>query len=109
MNTFQVEELVSHRYIVVGIDQPYTAGYVVFPDGRQVAGLTRDELAPLIRQSYSPIERAPMLNGRVFEDGIISYLTQDAIFTLAQLAALNQADPNGILTDIPLLTPIAPR
>jgi hypothetical protein len=98
MNTFQVEELVSHGYIVVAIDQPYTAGYVLFPDGRQVAGLTRDELAPLIRQSYSPVERAPMLNGQAFEDGIIPYLTQDASFTLDQLATLNQADPNGILT-----------
>src|SRR5918995_2430606 len=98
MNTFQVEELVSHGYIVAAIDQPYTAGYVVFPDGRQATGLTRDELAPLIRQSYSPVERAPMLNGRAFEDGIVPYLTQDASFTLDQLAALNQADPNGILT-----------
>jgi hypothetical protein len=98
MNTFQVEELVSHGYIVAAIDQPYTAGYVVFPDGRQVDGLTRDELAPLIRQGYSPVERAPRLNGRAFEDGIIPYLTQDAIFTLDRLAALNQADPNSILT-----------
>jgi Platelet-activating factor acetylhydrolase, isoform II len=98
MNTFQVEELVSHGYIVAAIDQPYTAGYVVFPDGHQVDGLTRDELAPLIRQSYSPVERAPRLNGRALENGIIPYLTQDAIFTLDQLAALNQADPNGILT-----------
>src|SRR5215217_668112 len=97
-STFQVEELVSHGYIVVAIDQPYTAGYVVFPDGRQVAGWTRDELAALILQSYRPVERAPILNGRVFEDGIIPYLAQDAIFTLDQLAALNQADPNGILT-----------
>src|SRR5215203_2619464 len=98
MNTFLVEELVSHGYIVAAIDQPYTAGYVVFPDGRQVAGLTRDELAPLIRQSYSPVEKAPRLNDRVFEDGIIPYLTQDAIFTPDQLAALNQVDPSGILT-----------
>src|SRR5215217_6998086 len=98
MNTFQVEELVSHGYIVAAIDQPYTAGYVVFPDGRRVDGLTRDELEGLVRQSYSPVERAPILNGRAFEDGIVPYLTQDAGFTLDQLAALNQADPNGVLT-----------
>ena len=30
-NTFQVEELVSHGYIVVGIDQPYVAGGVSLP------------------------------------------------------------------------------
>ena len=37
MNTFQVEALVSHGYIVAAIDQPYTAAAVVFPDGRQWA------------------------------------------------------------------------
>jgi hypothetical protein len=36
-NTFQVQELVSHGYIVAAIDQPYAAARVVFPDGRQVA------------------------------------------------------------------------
>lgn len=35
-NTFQVEELVSHGYIVVGIDHTYDAAAVVFPDGRTV-------------------------------------------------------------------------
>jgi len=34
MNTFQVEALVSHGYIVAAIDQPYAAASVVFPDGR---------------------------------------------------------------------------
>ena len=33
-NTFQVEELVSQGYIVVGIDHPYSSSRVVFPDGR---------------------------------------------------------------------------
>jgi predicted dienelactone hydrolase len=33
-NTFQVEELVSQGYIVVGIDHPYSCSRVVFPDGR---------------------------------------------------------------------------
>jgi predicted dienelactone hydrolase len=78
-NTLQVEELVSHGYIVAAIDQPYAASGVVFPDGR----LTPFDTRMLDRQ---------------FENGIITYLAQDAIFTLDQLTALNQADPNGILT-----------
>jgi predicted dienelactone hydrolase len=78
-NTFQVEELVSHGYIVAAIDHPYVASGVVFPDGRRAAFDTR------------------MLD-RTFEDGTIPYLTQDAIFTLDRLTALNHADPNGILT-----------
>lgn len=97
-NTFQVEELVSHGYIVAAIDQPYTAAKVVFPDGHQATGLSLDELGPLIRQSYSPTETAPILNGRAFNDGIAPYLAHDVRFTLDQLAALDKADPHGILT-----------
>ncbi|MEA2702522.1 MAG: hypothetical protein QOD63_467 [Actinomycetota bacterium] len=98
MNTFQVEELVSHGYVVVAIDQPYTAAAVVFPDGHEVAGLTLDQMKPLIRQSYSPAAQPPTLQGRTFEDGIISYLAQDVVFTLDQLTAINETDSNGILT-----------
>jgi predicted dienelactone hydrolase len=96
MNTFQVEELVSHGYIVASIDQPGGAAVVVFPDGRQLTG-DRQTLE-LIHQSITPVEPAPTLNGRTFKEGIIPYFAQDAIFTLDQLTALNQADPNGILT-----------
>jgi predicted dienelactone hydrolase len=98
MNTYQVEELVSHGYIVAAIDQPYAAAAVVFPDGRQVVGWDRAHLAPLVTQSISPVEHAPMLNGRALKDGIVPYLAQDVIFTLNRLDALDQADPNGILT-----------
>ena len=98
MNTFQVEALVSHGYIVAAVDQPYTVASVVFPDGHQATGLSLDQMKPLIRQSYSPAEKAPTLHGRTFKDGIITYLAQDVIFTLDQLTTLNQADSNGILT-----------
>jgi predicted dienelactone hydrolase len=57
MNTFQVEHLVSHGYIVAAIDQPYTAASVVFPDGHQLPGLSLDKMIPLIHQSYSPPKR----------------------------------------------------
>ena len=98
MNTFQVEALVAHGYIVAAIDQPYVAAAVVFPDGRQVAGLSKDQMNGLIQQSISPTEPTPQLNGRLFPDGIIPYLAHDAIFTLDQLTTLNHDDPNGILT-----------
>ncbi len=98
MNTFQVEELVSHGYVVAAIDQPYTAAEVVFPDGRQVAGLSKDQTNALIQQSLKRDETAPTLNGRALKDGIVPYLAQDASFTLDQLTALNQANPNDILT-----------
>lgn len=98
MNTFQVEELVSHGYIVVGIDQPGAAATVVFPDGHQIVGLSKAQMEPLTQQSASPAETAPLLNGRAFKDGIIPYFAQDVSFTLDQLAAINAADPKTILT-----------
>lgn len=98
MNTFLVEELVSHGYVVVAIDQPYTATDVVFPDGRQAEGLPFDKTKPLARQSFLPAERAPTLNGRTFQEGIVPYLAQDVSFALDRLAVFNQADPKGILS-----------
>nr|MDQ2905919.1 carboxylic ester hydrolase [Chloroflexota bacterium] len=97
--TFQIEELVSHGYIIVGIDQPGAAATVVFPDGHQIAitGLFT-QIQSLINQSLSPAEKAPQLNGQTFKDGIIPYFAQDVSFTLDQLAALNTTDPKGILT-----------
>lgn len=97
-NTFQVEALASHGYIVVGIDQPYAAAMVTFPDGRQILGWTRDQMQPLIQQSLSPVTPAPTVNGQALTNGIIPYFAQDVSFTLDQLTALNRADPNGILT-----------
>lgn len=46
MNTFLVEELVSHGNIVVAIDQPGVAANVVFPDGRQSPGLACRSFRP---------------------------------------------------------------
>lgn len=98
MNTYQVEHLVSHGYVVAAIDQPYAAAAVVFPDGRQVTGLGKPKMWPLLQQSLSPAEPAPDLNGQTFAEGIVPYLAQDAVFTLDQLTALNRSDPNGSLT-----------
>ncbi len=86
-NTFQIEELVSHGYIVAAIDQPYASSGVVFPDGRLV---TMDP------RMFDPARPGhPEFLDRA---GVIPYLAQDVSFTLDQLAALNQADPNGVLT-----------
>jgi predicted dienelactone hydrolase len=98
MNTFQVEELVSHGYIVVGLDQPGIAASVVFPDGHQIAGLSKPQMAPLYNQSLSPAKDAPQWNGQTFKDGIIPYFARDISFTLDQLAVLNTRDPQGLLT-----------
>jgi pimeloyl-ACP methyl ester carboxylesterase len=98
MNTFQVEELVSQGYIVVGIDQPGAAAMVVFPDGHEIAGLSKAEMEPLTQQSVSPSEKAPLLNGQEFRDGNIPYFAQDVSFALDQLDSINNTDPQGSLT-----------
>lgn len=100
MNTFQVEELVSHGYIVVGIDQPGAAATVVFPDGHQInVPSVNNVMQPLIHQSFSPSETIPQLNGQAMPIGIIPYFAQDVSFTLDQLDSINTTDPKNILTD----------
>ena len=98
MNTFQVQELVSHGYVVAGIDQPYVAASVQFPDGHHVVGLTKAQLEPFTQQSLAPAATAPILHGRPLPQGTIPYLAHDVSFTLDRLAALDDRDPLGILT-----------
>jgi predicted dienelactone hydrolase len=98
VNTFQIEELVSHGYIVVGLDQPGIAPAMRFSDGRQIPGWSRDQIIPLIMQSVESQPKVPTLYGKALPDGIIPYFAQDASFTLDQLAQLNKSDPKHILT-----------
>ena len=100
MNTFQVEYLVSRGYVVVAIDQPYIAATVVFPDGRKIAGLSKDQMNPLIQQSIVAEKQAPSLHGVTFEAGIIPYFAQDVGFVLDQLSVLNRDDPNRMLNTL---------
>lgn len=85
-NTFEVEELVSHGYVVAGIDHPRAAREVVFPDGRRV------EFDPKL------IDVPRFMTDPGYADGIFNYLGQDVSFALDQIAALNNTDPDGILS-----------
>lgn len=98
MNTFQVEELVSHGYVVAAIDHPYAAACVVFPDGRHVGGWPVARMKELIAPSLETVEQPPVVNGHVLADGIIPYFVEDVRTVLAELAKWNESDPNGILT-----------
>ncbi len=72
--TAQIEELVSHGYVVASINHPYIAGWTVFPDGRVVT-------IKLWLMSTS------------FQDAAPEYGAQDQMFVLDQLEMLNQAPP----------------
>lgn len=99
INTFQVEELASHGYIVVAVDQPGAAANVVFPDRHEAVGVPVLQLQALIRPSHLSGATAPALQGRALAaSSIVPFLTQDIAFALDQLAVLNQADPNKVLT-----------
>lgn len=85
-NTRQIEELVSHGYVVVAVDHPYAAAGVVFPDGRVVA------IDPSMTGSAVDREEGAAMDARH------PYFARDIVFTLDQLTAIDRADPHGVLT-----------
>lgn len=78
-----IEELVSHGYIVVGMDHPYTSAKVTFPDGRSVL--------------YVP-DPAYDTSAELYEHNVegVGIRAADASFVLDTLTAWNEADPNGL-------------
>lgn len=82
-NTFQIEELVSHGYVVASIDHAYSAIATVFPDGRTVS---------FSNQGPEPDD----LDG---SDRLVSEVwVKDARFVLDQLTKLNDADSGELLS-----------
>jgi predicted dienelactone hydrolase len=91
---FWIEELVSHGYVVVTLDQPGTAAAFVWTDGAKVPLADKavfDRYMPLAL-SVEP-DPTPEMNGVPLPGGIIPFLADDLSFTLDQLRALNQVDP----------------
>lgn len=87
MNTFLVEELASHGYMVVGVNHTYSSAASVFPDGRVArfqAGLLNDDMP------FSEYSRAA--------DQLVEVWAADLRFVLDQVTQLNQEDPQGLLT-----------
>ena len=96
VSTFQVQELASHGYVVVALDQPGASGAVTLADGRVVPGIgAKPVFDPLLYQGIEPRDPAPTLHGRPLPDGIAAQLAQDVSFALDQLAAWATA-PDGL-------------
>ncbi|WP_235439891.1 alpha/beta hydrolase family protein [Paenibacillus sp. DMB20] len=78
-----IEELVSHGYVVVGIDHPYTSAKVTFPDGRSIF--------------YEPAPEFPT-SAELYESNIkgVGIRAADARFVLDTLTEWNAKDPNGL-------------
>ncbi|MFF2886003.1 acetylhydrolase [Paenibacillus sp. NPDC057967] len=79
-NTFQIEHLVSHGYIVVGIDHTYNSTISIFPDGR---------IVHFVPQESNTIDYLDRLN-----EGWV----EDARFVLDQVEELASNDPNQRFT-----------
>ncbi len=79
-NTFQVEELASHGYIVIGIDHSYVSTGTVFPDGRVAAAHRLDHFT---KKGLKPV---------------LDEWVADARFALDQLSRINADDPEGMFT-----------
>lgn len=73
----QVEELVSHGFIVVSLDQPGVIGSALLSDGTRIPYRGGSVLKPLIDQSIEPQREAPRLDGTPFPVGLASYLAAD--------------------------------
>jgi len=83
-NTFQVEELVSQGYIVVGIDHPYSSSRVVFPDGRVAYSLPWVDTSSQAAYEASSRKVAAMLDDHV----------ADARFVLDEMERWNRPGSN---------------
>ena len=97
INTFQIQELVSQGYIVVGIDCPIAVALATFPDGSTLKSLPRTLIDPMLNESLT--EENPLLNynGKTFEGGLIAYFAKDVSRVIDFLTALNTNDPNHLL------------
>lgn len=84
-NTYLVEHLVSHGYVVAAADHTYASAFTVFPDGR-VALFNPDVLGTVPEEFDQAAAQ------------LVDTWASDVRFVLDRLTALNAADPDGRLT-----------
>ena len=87
---FQVEELASHGYVVVGMDHPYGSKVTVFPDGREI----KSTLGDWMDFSSDEAEKA----SRRIAETQLKVRVGDARFVLDTLEDLDRNDQAGIFT-----------
>jgi dienelactone hydrolase len=89
-NTFQIQELASHGYIVVAMDHPYGTDITVFPDGR----IARTKLG--VGEDYSSQEAFEHFVREAEQQ--VKVRAEDARFVIDKLEEFNRQDPEGLLT-----------
>jgi hypothetical protein len=91
-----VEDLASHGYVVIGLDQPGTAACTVLPDGTRVRAIDKAELDPLMPRAVQADPEghdSPALRREVMPDGIIPFLARDASAALDLAEQIDASDP----------------
>lgn len=86
-NTFQMQELASHGYVVVGMEHTYGAVVTVFPDGE----VAYNEPAALP-------DGVPQAEYEAAARRLVQQWVGDMAFTLDTLAAWSRDDPTGRFT-----------
>lgn len=89
-NTFQVQELASHGYIVVAMDHPYGTDVTAFPDGR----IAHTKLG--VGEDYSSQEAFEHFLREAEQQ--VEVRASDARFVIDKLEEFNRQDPKGLLT-----------
>ena len=97
ISTFQIQELVSQGYIVVGIDCPMAVALATFSDGSTLQSQPRSVMDPMLDESLT--EENPLLSyhGKTFEGGLIAYFAKDVSCVIDFLTTLNASDPHHLL------------
>ncbi len=85
-NTYQVEDLASHGFIVVGVDHTYNSGPVVFPDGRVIG--------PTDGHDISDFQNTTVAQQFVFGGKEVDIEAGDDVLALNTLSAAN-VDPRS--------------
>jgi dienelactone hydrolase len=88
--TALIEHLVSHGYVVVAIEHPYTASAVTFPDGRVI--VPHRDPAPAGLSAEQRFQR--MVDGATLE---INRGSSDVVFVLKKLTELDAAETPDFL------------
>jgi pimeloyl-ACP methyl ester carboxylesterase len=88
-NTFLMQELASHGYIVVSIEHPYGARMTVFPDGSLAPNNPSALPAGKPTEEYEAAARI-----------LVEQWSDDIAYTLDYLTKLNQNDPESQLTSL---------
>jgi predicted dienelactone hydrolase len=87
---FVVENLVSHGFVIVGVDHPYGSGVTAFPDGRRI-------LAPPDKFIDTSSESTLRDTKQIAEEQVRIRAT-DLVFVLDSLESLNKKGGLGLLT-----------